>query len=259
MQRACLNLTLPYQLNYVELLTMYIDPDIITENQESYRPKTPLEWVEQALLQANSKPTKAIAQMELLRGVELRQGRDQINLFPPQNCEAALAYSRGQVRNGVLACLDCKRGRGPFVKCVILEGYLKGSCSNCHYSAEGARCSLRTREQEQAAKSKTDTKNPSDSSLKSIWPSSTLAKRSGRTHCSTLLELSDESASESDMNERIHPQPCPTALKLKWKVRKMQRKAMRMQKLANLHKRIGDLLEEEVDELNEKRTSLHGS
>ena len=35
-----------------------------------------------------------------------------------------------------------------------------------------------------------------------------------------------------------------------------------MQKLASLHKRTGDLLEEEVDELNEyieTRTSRHGS
>lgn len=127
---------------------MYIDPDIITENQESYRPKTSWEWAEQALLQANSKPTKAISQMESIRGVELRWSRAQINLFPSQNCEAALAYSRGQVRNGALACLDCKRGRGPFAQCVILKGYLKGSCSNCHYSAEGARCSLRSSEQQ---------------------------------------------------------------------------------------------------------------
>ncbi|KAF1964746.1 hypothetical protein BU23DRAFT_630633 [Bimuria novae-zelandiae CBS 107.79] len=233
---------------------MYIDPDIITENQESYGPKTPLQWAEQALLQANSKPTMTIAQMELLRGVELRWGRDQINLFPPQNCEAALAYSRGQVRNGVLACLDCKRGRGPFAKCVTLKGYLKGSCSNCHYSAEGARCSLRTSEQEQTAKSKTDTKNPSGS-LTSIRQSKTLAKRSGRTKCSALLELSDDSASESNTNERIHPRTCPTVLELEWKVRKRQRKAMRMKKLAILHKRIGDLLEEEVDELNEYNDS----
>jgi hypothetical protein len=145
---------------------------------------------------------------------------------------------------------------------VILEGHLKGSCSNCHYNAEGARCSVRTHEQEQAAKSKTDTKNPSDSCQESVGPSNTLAKRSRRTHDSTLLELSDESGSESDTNEREHPQSCLTALKLKWKVRKMQRKAMRMQKLANLHKCRGDLPEEEVDELNEsieERTSLHGS
>ena len=98
---------------------MYIDPDSITEEQVSYRPKSPLEWAHQALIQANSKPTKAIAQMELLRGVELRRGRNHINLFQPPNCEAALAYSRGQ------ACRDCKRGRGPFAKCVILKGYVQ--------------------------------------------------------------------------------------------------------------------------------------
>ena len=71
---------------------MYIDPDSITEEQVFYKPKSPLEWAHQALLQVNSKPTKAIAQMELLRGVELRPGRNHINLFQPPNCEAALAY-----------------------------------------------------------------------------------------------------------------------------------------------------------------------
>jgi hypothetical protein len=62
----------------------------------SYRPQKPSEWAEQALLQANSKPIKAIAEMELLRGVELRPGHNQINLFPLLNCEAALACSRRQ-------------------------------------------------------------------------------------------------------------------------------------------------------------------
>jgi hypothetical protein len=202
----------------------------------SYRPKTPLEWAEQALLQANSKPTKAIAKMELLRGVELRPGRNHINLFQPPNCEAALAYSRGQVMDGVQACRDCKRGRGPFTKCVILKGYLKGSCSNCHYSAEGARCSLRTHEQEQTLKNTTDTKSPNNISLvEHIRQSSTPAKRSKRTKRPTFLESADESASESNTNERMDTQLYPTALELKWKVRKAQTKAMRTQKLARLY------------------------
>jgi len=50
-----------------------------------------------------------------------------------------------------------------------------------------------------------------------------------------------------------------TALKLKWKVRKAQTKAMRTQKLASLYKCIGDLLEEEADELNEYIESGMGS
>jgi len=243
---------------------MYIDPDSITEEQVSYRPKSPLEWAEQALLQANSKPTKAIAQMEILRGVELRPSRNHINLFQSQNCEAALAYSRGQVIDGVQACRDCKRGRGPFAKCVILKGYLKGSCSNCHYSATGARCNLRTREQEQTPKNTTGTKSANNISLvEHIRQRGTLAKRSKRTERQTFLESANESASESDTNERIGTQSYQTALKLKWKVRKTQTKAMRMQKLASLYKCIGDLLEEEADEeadeLNEYIESGMGS
>jgi uncharacterized protein DUF3716 len=121
---------------------MYIDPEINVE--QIYRPETPEEWAEQALLQAHSTSAESMAKMELLRGVEFRPGRVEINLFIHQNCEAALAYSRGQVMEGANGCQSCKRGRGPFAKCVVVKGYMKGSCSNCHYNAEGTRCSFRS-------------------------------------------------------------------------------------------------------------------
>ncbi|MCJ1476210.1 hypothetical protein MMC13_004876 [Lambiella insularis] len=73
-------------------------------------------------------------------------------------------------------------------------------------------------------------------------------------------ELSDDSASESDMNKRKRRHSCSRVLK--WKVQKMQRRAIRTQELTRLHKRISELLEEEVDEFNEyieMRTSRHGS
>lgn len=54
-------------------------------------------------------------------------------------------------------------------------------------------------------------------------------------------------------------QSYPTTSELKWKIRKVQRKAMRMQKLASLYKRIGDLLEEETDEPNEYIENRMGS
>jgi hypothetical protein len=73
---------------------MYIDPEINVE--QAYRPETPKEWAEQALLQAHTTSAESIAKMELLRGVEFRRGRVEISLFIHQNCEAALAYSRGQ-------------------------------------------------------------------------------------------------------------------------------------------------------------------
>ena len=122
---------------------MYINPNVVNKDQVSYIPKSPEEWAEQALLQAHSTPAKAIAKMELLRGVEFRPGRN-INLFQPRNCEAALAYSRGQVIEDDNACRSCGRGNGPFRKCIIIKGYMSGSCSNCHYNGGGKSCSFRS-------------------------------------------------------------------------------------------------------------------
>lgn len=245
------SLPIAQKSNHVESLEMYINPDVPIESHESYTPRTPLEWAEQALLQANSKPTKAIAQMELLRGVELRADRKEINLFQPQNCEAALAYSRGQVRNDIHACRDCRRRRGPFEKCVILDGYLKKSCSNCHYSANGKRCSFRILQQEHTTKNKTEKNNSDKMCSESAKQSDTPTKRLAETKSLTPHELSDDSASELNMNNRIHEQSCLTAPELQWKVRKTQRRVVRTQKLARLHKLISELLEEEVDELND--------
>jgi hypothetical protein len=120
---------------------MYINPEI--NDGQVYVPKTPDEWAEQALLQTHSAPAKPIAEMELLRGVEFRPGRAEINLFRSKNCEAALAYSRGEVMEGMNACIPRRRRRGPFVKCVVAKGHMKGSCSNCHYHDEGSRCNFR--------------------------------------------------------------------------------------------------------------------
>ncbi|KAF2179672.1 hypothetical protein K469DRAFT_798433 [Zopfia rhizophila CBS 207.26] len=83
-------------------------------------------------------PPKALAARPLPRG-----GFRACNLAArPTNLEAALAQ-----RSGTLApapCTACARGGGPFTTCVVVTSYLNGSCSNCHYSSEGARCSLRT-------------------------------------------------------------------------------------------------------------------
>jgi hypothetical protein len=59
--------------------------------------------------------------------------------------------------DGIHACQFYKRGKGPFSEYVILKGYLKGSCSNCHYNANGIYCSLRNREQEKTPTNKMGT------------------------------------------------------------------------------------------------------
>lgn len=38
---------------------------------------------------------------------------------------------------------SCAKGNGPFTSCTVLEGYLLGSCANCHYGPEGTRCNFR--------------------------------------------------------------------------------------------------------------------
>lgn len=61
--------------------------------------------------------------------------------------EAALAQARGRVAGQ--PCASCVRGGGPFTECVVVAGQLSGSCANCHYGSEGARCSFRACKQPQ--------------------------------------------------------------------------------------------------------------
>ncbi|CCD42666.1 hypothetical protein ACHAO1_010813 [Botrytis cinerea] len=58
--------------------------------------------------------------------------------------EAHLVQERGEVFTS--RCNSCgNKGRpaGPWEECVALEGFLQGSCANCHVNNLGKRCSLR--------------------------------------------------------------------------------------------------------------------
>lgn len=55
--------------------------------------------------------------------------------------EAALAQMTGQLQS--VSCAHCSKGNGPWDSCVVADQFLNGSCGNCHYGSEGARCSLR--------------------------------------------------------------------------------------------------------------------
>lgn len=52
----------------ISRLITYVRVNIITENSESFKPKSALQWAEQAFFQANLEPVKTIAKMELLSG-----------------------------------------------------------------------------------------------------------------------------------------------------------------------------------------------
>lgn len=59
----------------------------------------------------------------------------------PVNLEALFGQLTGQVN--AVPCQHCARGFGVWTQCVSVAGFFRGSCANCHYGSEGARCSLR--------------------------------------------------------------------------------------------------------------------
>ena len=192
-------------------MTMYIDPNSVTAEQLSYTPQSPLEWSKQALLYGHSAPAKAMAKMKLLRGVEFRSGRNEINIFQIYNSEAALAYTRGQVRESISACQSCLRGNGPFAKCVVIQGYMKGSCSNCHYNSERSRCSFYNGNGRKRSRSQK------------------------RVRQDTILDISDTPAKKNCATRE------PATMKA-------QIQGFQRQNLASLLKNISELLDNEVDE-----------
>ncbi|KAH6665181.1 hypothetical protein B0J14DRAFT_236465 [Halenospora varia] len=90
-----------------------------------------------------SHPTRAMTALSLLaaqRTPVLRPGRTT-NPARPANLEAELGQVTGQV--SVPGCTHCAGGSGVWTVCVVVAGFFGGSCCNCHYGSEGARCSLR--------------------------------------------------------------------------------------------------------------------
>ena len=91
-----------------------------------------------------ARPTQAMDALALLpprRRPVVRAGRTT-NPTRPSNLEAELGQIVGQARN-LRPCVHCTRGQGVWMVCVVVAGFFGGSCANCHYGSEGARCSLR--------------------------------------------------------------------------------------------------------------------
>ncbi|KAI2464459.1 hypothetical protein F4781DRAFT_412881 [Annulohypoxylon bovei var. microspora] len=62
---------------------------------------------------------------------------------PSSNPEAAYAAIVGTILPPEHACKSCKAKQGPFRNCIVVPGYLNGSCAGCHYGNSGSRCSHR--------------------------------------------------------------------------------------------------------------------
>ncbi|KAI1044028.1 hypothetical protein LB505_007706 [Fusarium chuoi] len=56
------------------------------------------------------------------------------------NVEAFLAHLTGvQVSR---SCKNCSKGHGPWSECIIYDGQMCGSCTNCWFNASGSRCTF---------------------------------------------------------------------------------------------------------------------
>ena len=82
----------------------------------------------------------ALADMPPVRNAPICQGRT-LNLAWSSNIEAYLGQLTGQ-ENATL-CMHCgHKSAGIWTRCVLVEGFFLGSCTNCHYNNKGVRCSL---------------------------------------------------------------------------------------------------------------------
>ncbi|CAI6092285.1 hypothetical protein V2G26_020882 [Clonostachys chloroleuca] len=83
---------------------------------------------------------KRLARLPAKRNPEHRDRSHKPNLKRRGNVEAMLVQVAGD--EAEQACKNCRKGHGPWTRCVVLEGSLCGSCANCWYNACGSRCTF---------------------------------------------------------------------------------------------------------------------
>lgn len=83
---------------------------------------------------------KKLAVEPAIRTPEQRNPKRVLNMARRGNAEALLCQIAGQ--EAANSCKNCKRGHGPWSKCVVFPNLFYGSCSNCWFNASGARCTF---------------------------------------------------------------------------------------------------------------------
>ncbi|KAG8668745.1 hypothetical protein FPOAC1_008129 [Fusarium poae] len=91
-------------------------------------------------LNIDSALTKRLYDELSLRAVNQRHRKTKLNMTRRSNAEALLAHITGvQVQH---PCKNCSAADGPWQECVIYDGEMCGSCTNCWYNASGSRCTF---------------------------------------------------------------------------------------------------------------------
>ncbi|KAM0353446.1 hypothetical protein ACHAO7_000374 [Fusarium culmorum] len=91
-------------------------------------------------LNAKSSLAKRLFDELAVRPASQRNRNTKLNVSRRSNAEALLCHLTG-VRVQT-ACKNCSRSHGPWHECVIYDGQMCGSCTNCWYNASGSRCTF---------------------------------------------------------------------------------------------------------------------
>ncbi|KAI1412944.1 hypothetical protein F5Y13DRAFT_162138 [Hypoxylon sp. FL1857] len=83
---------------------------------------------------------KRLADAPGMRLAEQRRPGQPLNLLRRSNVEALFAQISGV--EAPQPCKNCHKGHGPWTSCIVIDGYMCGSCANCWFNASGSRCSF---------------------------------------------------------------------------------------------------------------------
>ncbi|KAM0464829.1 hypothetical protein ACHAPV_002669 [Trichoderma viride] len=83
---------------------------------------------------------KKLAAETALREPTQRRVDQKLNIERRSNVEALLAHMTGQM--APKSCKNCHKGHGPWTQCVVYDGQMCGSCTNCWFNASGSRCTF---------------------------------------------------------------------------------------------------------------------
>ncbi|PNP38067.1 hypothetical protein TGAMA5MH_10166 [Trichoderma gamsii] len=92
------------------------------------------------LVKIDSALCKKLAAETALREPTQRRVDQKLNIERRSNVEALLAHMTGQM--APKSCKNCHKGHGPWTQCVVYDGQMCGSCTNCWFNASGSRCTF---------------------------------------------------------------------------------------------------------------------
>ncbi|KAL7799961.1 hypothetical protein V8C37DRAFT_363597 [Trichoderma ceciliae] len=95
------------------------------------------------LVKIDSALCKKLAAEIALRDPTQRRLDQKLNIERRSNVEALLAHMTGQA--APKPCKNCHKGHGPWTQCVVYDGQMCGSCTNCWFNASGSRCTFHGR------------------------------------------------------------------------------------------------------------------